>query len=92
MFLDQPTEFDVFWQAWNLVQQNFVDREAIDPTILTYGAIKGMIEALGDEGHTTFLTPTEAEQQRTSISGTFFGIGATLGIENGLPKLTCPIR
>lgn len=87
---DQPAEFDVFWQVWNLVQRNFVDREAIDPARLTYGAIKGMVEALGDEGHTTFLTPTEAEQQRTSISGTLFCIGATLGVENGLPVIVSP--
>ncbi|MEM7034353.1 MAG: S41 family peptidase [Chloroflexota bacterium] len=87
---DQPVEFDIFWQAWNLVQRNFVDRDAVDPARLTYGAIKGMIEALGDEGHTTFLTPTESEQQRTSISGKFFGIGATLGFENGLPVIVSP--
>lgn len=87
---DQPAEFDVFWQTWNLVQRNFVDRDALDPTRLTYGAIRGLVAALGDEGHTAFLTPEEAEAQRTSISGTFFGIGATLGIENGLPIIVSP--
>jgi carboxyl-terminal processing protease len=89
---DQPPEFDTFWQAWNLVQRHFVDRDTLDATRLTYGAIRGMIAALGDEGHTNFLTPQEAERQQTSISGKFSGIGAQLGLENGLPVIVAPLE
>ena len=88
--VEQPAEFRVFWQTWDLVQRNFVDREALDATRLTYGAIRGMIQALGDEGHTAFLTPEESTQQRAAISGKFSGIGATLGMENGLPIIISP--
>ena len=76
---DQPTSFDVFWQAWAIVHRNFVDRSAIDDTTLTYGALRGMVQALGDEGHTSFLTPEERERQNVELSGKFFGIGAQLG-------------
>ena len=86
----QPPQFSVFWQAWDLVQQHFVDRSALDTTQLTYGAIRGMIQALGDEGHTIFLTPEELTLQRTDISGKFTGIGAQLGIENMLPVIVAP--
>ena len=74
-----PEEFDVFWQAWQIVNDRFVDQESLDPTELTYGAIEGMLKALGDEGHTAFLTPKELEYQRSDISGSFSGIGARLG-------------
>ena len=87
---DQPAEFEMFWQVWNIVQNHFIDREALDPTLLTYGAINGMITALGDEGHTRFLTPEEVAQQQTNISGKFFGIGAHVGVENGLPVIVAP--
>ncbi len=87
---DQPTEFEVFWQVWNIVQANFVDREVLEPTRLTYGAINGLINALGDEGHTRFLTPEEANRQRTDISGSFFGIGASVGVKDGLPIIVAP--
>ncbi len=87
---DQPPQFDVFWQAWNLVQTDFVDRQALDPARLTYGAIRGMVEALGDTGHTSFLTPEEREARMTSIAGKFTGIGAQLGVENGLPIIVAP--
>jgi carboxyl-terminal processing protease len=88
---DQPAEFEVFWQVWRLTQSHFIDREMmLDRTQLTYGAINGLIQALGDEGHTRFLTPEEVERQRTDISGTFSGIGARVGIEEGLPVIVAP--
>jgi carboxyl-terminal processing protease len=88
---DQPLEFEVFWQVWRLTQSHFIDREImLDTTQLTYGAINGLIQALGDEGHTRFLTPEEVERQRMDISGTFSGIGARVGIEEGLPVIVAP--
>ncbi len=87
---EQPAQFDVFWQAWNLVQSDFVDRQALDPTRLTYGAIRGMVEALGDTGHTSFLTPEERTARQTSVAGKFTGIGAQLGEENGMSIIVAP--
>jgi len=87
---DQPTEFDTFWEAWNIVHRYFVDRDALDTTRLTYGAIRGMIDALGDQGHTTFLTPEEVARHQTGISGKFSGIGAQVGLEDGLPVIVAP--
>jgi carboxyl-terminal processing protease len=89
---DQPAQFETFWQVWNIVQNHFVDREALDPTNLTYGAINGLITALGDEGHTRFLTPEEMKHQEQSISGKFFGIGAHVGVKDGLPVIVAPFE
>ena len=86
----EPEEFRIFWQAWNTVHENFVDKDALDPTQLTYGAIRGMVQALGDEGHTSFLTPEERERQETELAGTFSGIGATLGVRDNLPVIVAP--
>jgi carboxyl-terminal processing protease len=86
----EPDEFAVFWQAWDIVHKNFVDRAALEPTILTYGAIRGMVEALGDDGHTAFLTPEEIERQRSDLAGTFTGIGAQLGVRDALPVIIAP--
>jgi carboxyl-terminal processing protease len=88
---DQPVEFEVFWQVWDLAHNFFVDREQLDTTQLTYGAINGLIAALGDEGHTRFLTPEEVVHERTEVSGKFFGIGAQVGIEDGLPVIVAPL-
>jgi carboxyl-terminal processing protease len=87
---DEPEHFRVFWQAWDIVQDNFVDQESLDEQQLTYGAIRGMVQALGDEGHTAFLTPEERERQQSDLSGSFSGIGAQLGIQEQLPVIVAP--
>ena len=86
----RPPEFEVFWEVWQLAQDNFIDKDALEARQLTYGAITGLIKALGDEGHTRFLTPEEVSAQRESVSGTFFGIGARVGLEDGLPIIVAP--
>ncbi len=86
----QPAGFEIFWQAWNLVHRHFVDQDALDTTELTYGAIRGMIIALGDEGHTAFLAPEDVERHQTDVSGVYQGIGARIGMEDGLPVIVSP--
>ena len=40
-------DFQLLIDAWNTIQQNYVDRSALQTTPLTYGAITGMVNALG---------------------------------------------
>ena len=62
-----------------------VDPAALDPTKLTYGSVNGLVEAVGDTGHTRFLTPDEVKDQHTSLSGSIVGIGALMNTDNGTP-------
>ncbi len=89
---DAPDGFDIFWEVWNHVSDDFVDRDMVDYTAMTYGAIRGMLATLGDENHTTFFTPEEAEQQASSLEGTFEGIGAYVGSEDGIFRIVAPIH
>jgi carboxyl-terminal processing protease len=88
----QPAEFGVFWEAWEIVVQHFVDRQQIDFTKMTYGAIEGMLDALGDQNHTAFLSPEVAKQEASSIDGSFEGIGAYIDVENDQFKVIAPIH
>jgi carboxyl-terminal processing protease len=85
-------DFGTFWQAWYIVNDQFIDREALDAKDLEYGAIRGMVESLGDEGHTTFLTPEDVARQQSDISGKFSGIGAYVGVKDGLPMIVAPFE
>jgi carboxyl-terminal processing protease len=69
---------DLYVQALRAVEDDYVDREKVDPKEQTYGAIKGMIDSLGDKGHTRFLPPDEAEKSREAVSSTYVGIGIRL--------------
>ncbi len=86
-----PDSFSVFWEAWNLVQNNYVDQQAVDSKKMTYGAIQGMLSALGDEGHTRFLTPAQLNDEQQSLSGQLEGIGAEITTRNGQPTIVAPI-
>ena len=68
----------LYAEALKEVEDDFVDQEAVDPKEQTYGAIQGMIESLGDEGHTRFLTPEEVDSNRRGLSGKYVGIGVQL--------------
>lgn len=88
----EPAGFAVFWEVWDLVESHFVDQDLIDPAKMTYGAINGMLATLGDENHTVFFSPEEAEQQESSLEGSFEGIGAFVGEEDGQFRIIAPIH
>lgn len=88
---DEPADFHVFWEAWNLVHAHFVDRDQIDEQQMTYGAIQGMLNSLGDQNHTAFLPPEIAQRTQSDMEGSFEGIGAYVGIENGQFTIISPI-
>ena len=65
-------------EAWRAIQDNYVDAKHLNDRDLAYGAIRGLTEAVGDEGHTSFMTADEAKAVDQSLSGTFVGIGVQL--------------
>lgn len=77
-------------EAWNLIQQDYVDRSAIQPRALTYGAISGMTDALGDTGHTRFLSPEMVKQENNFDQGQFEGIGAEVQTKDGHVVIVAP--
>jgi carboxyl-terminal processing protease len=58
---------------------------------MTYGAITGMVDALGDTGHSRFLTPDMLKQERNLTTGRFEGIGAEVQMKNGQLVVVAPI-
>ena len=62
-------------EAWNAIHNNYVDAKNLNDKTLIYGAIRGMTDAVGDEGHTSFMTADEAKAVDQSLSGSFVGIG-----------------
>ena len=69
-------------QAYDLLRTNYVDPSGLDPTTLEQGAIRGLMEAVNDTGHTGYLTPAEVKARDQSLSGTFVGVGAVLDLRN----------
>ena len=68
------TTFVPFWQAWAIVHQEFVDQPVKDSDLMQ-GAIRGMLNALGDS-HTLYESPQEHAVTDSTLSGQLDGIGA----------------
>jgi carboxyl-terminal processing protease len=81
----------LFAEALDLVTDKYVNQEAVDPREQTYGAIKGMIDSLDDEGHTRFVTPEKAEEVEEDISGEYVGVGIQLDEKNDEVVVAAPI-
>ena len=86
---DLQSQFAPFWQAWDLVHQNYVD-QPVDETKLVQGAIRGMMDALGDP-HTGYWTPQETTDAAMSMQGEYDGIGAYVDTRGDYLTITKPI-
>ncbi len=71
-------DFTLFWDVWNLVSTKYIDKSAIDPQKMYYGAIQGMVAALGDP-YTVFLPPDSQKATQEQLGGSFEGVGMELG-------------
>ncbi|MFC1756027.1 S41 family peptidase [Patescibacteria group bacterium] len=86
---DQEVDFELFWRVWDLVQQDYLERP-VDGQTMLYGAISGMVESLGDP-YTAFLPPQINEAVTDSLNSTYQGIGAELGLKDGLLVIVAPL-
>jgi carboxyl-terminal processing protease len=77
---DKNVDFKLFWQVWDLVSSDYVDKKAIDPQKMFYGAIQGMVASLGDP-YTVFLPPQDQKFSEEDLGGSFEGIGLQIGYD-----------
>lgn len=83
------TLFAPFWEAWNLVHENYVD-QPVDDVALMRGAIDGMMQALGDQ-HSSYMDPEDYKQANESLEGSYEGIGAYVDTTTDYLTVTSPI-
>jgi carboxyl-terminal processing protease len=88
-----PSEFQAlfspFWEAWNLVHDNYVD-QPVDDIALMRGAISGMMDALGDQ-HSSYMNPKDFADANSSLEGEYEGIGAFVDTTTEYLTITSPI-
>ena len=83
--------FGLIKDAWTTIQNVYVDRAALQSQPLTYGAISGMVNALGDTGHSTFLSPQMVQEERNLTQGKFEGIGIEVQAKNNNVVIVAPL-
>jgi carboxyl-terminal processing protease len=80
--------FIPFWEAWNIVHQQYVDQPVNDITLME-GAISGMMQSLGD-AHSTYMSPREYTDATSQLAGSYAGIGALVDTNGQLLTITKP--
>ena len=87
--MDRETLFAPFWQAWDISHSRFVD-QPVDDVALLRGAIRGMLDALGDE-HTAYMDPNQYRQASIGLSGEYEGIGAFVDTDGEFLTIVSPM-
>ncbi|MDQ2682811.1 MAG: S41 family peptidase [Chloroflexota bacterium] len=89
--LTEEPEFEILEQTWDLIQNEYVALDEIEQEEIFYGAASGMVDALGDTGHSRYMNPDEAESFNRSSEGEFVGIGIQMDYSTGQPVVAYPI-
>jgi carboxyl-terminal processing protease len=88
---EAASSFRLMAEAWNTIQRFYVDRPAVKPLPLAFGAISGMVDSLGDTGHSRFLTPGMVKKEENFALGRFVGIGVEVRKKGGHLVIVAPL-
>jgi len=81
----EPTREELaalLWEAWDILEQEFIAPEKVVAQDMIYGAIRGMVQTL-DDPYTSFVEPLPAAIMDEDMQGSFEGIGASVRMEDG---------
>ena len=87
----EAVDFGLFWDAWRVIKDKYVESEKIDNQDFVYGAISGLLGSLKDP-NSVFFPPSDAKKFNEDISGEFSGIGAEIGIKNDQLVIIAPLK
>jgi len=85
----QTVDYQLLWDAIEVLNTKYIDKP-VDQQKILYGAIAGAVSAVGDP-YTSFLPPKELQDFKTSLQGSFEGIGAQVGQQEGLITIVAPL-
>ena len=87
----QGEKFKLLSEARDIIKTWFVDKNRLSDEELEWGAIRGMVNSLGDP-HSAFLSPDERERMEEAIRGKFEGVGIVITIKDGILTVVSTIE
>jgi len=83
-------DFSLFWRVWDTLSSSYFDKTKIKPAQMVYGAIEGMVRAIGDP-YTVFLSPDKNKMVQEDLKGSFDGIGLQIGFKGNQLAAIAPL-
>ncbi len=87
----EDINFSLFWEAWDKLQERYVNPEDFDVQGMIYGAISGMVKSMEDP-YTVFFNPQNTKKFLEDVSGKFEGVGMEIGIRKGQLQVIAPLE
>lgn len=84
-------DFAPLWLVWDKVTTEYLEKNKLDPQKLLYGAISGLVEAVGDP-YTVFLDPVQNREFELSLSGIYEGVGIEIDLRDNQLVVVAPIE
>jgi carboxyl-terminal processing protease len=77
-------------EKWDTLYAKYFDQEKLVESKLVYGAIQGMVAAVGDP-YTVFLPPSENKIVQEDLNGNFEGVGIQIGFKGNQLAVIAPL-
>lgn len=84
-------DFATFWEAWNLLNKEYLKAPEVKDRDKVYGAISGLVNSLGDP-YSEFFNPDDGKKFGEDVQGNFGGIGAEIGMDSGRLIVVSPLK
>lgn len=89
--IEEKADLSLFWDVWSRLERFFIDKKSLVPQKMVYGAISGMVNALGDP-YTVFLPPNKNKRVEEELRGSFEGIGIHFGFIDSKMAVIAPLK
>lgn len=87
----QPAvDFSAFWQAWQLIGENYLKDKDVSSDEKVYGAIRGLVGSL-DDPHSEYFDPAENRKFQEDIQGNFGGVGIEIDVRKSQLVVVAPL-
>ncbi len=83
-------DLSLMWKVKDKLEQEFLEKDKLKDDEMTYGAISGMVSALGDP-YTVFLAPKQNKSSNADLAGEFGGVGIQLGYKDKSLAVMAPL-
>ncbi|MCZ2111706.1 MAG: S41 family peptidase [Dehalococcoidia bacterium] len=81
----------ILTEIYDLLKNNYVDKNAITPESFREAAINGVLQSLNDT-HTAYLSPDDLKAGALDLNSTYQGIGASVSDKSGAVTIVAPFR
>jgi len=89
--IDFNADLSILWDVLKIIKTKYKGRKDLNDQDLVYGAAKGLVKSLGDP-YSEFMAPESSKKFLEDISGSFEGIGAEIGIKDGILTVVAPLE